>query len=109
MADAGDIIEVIKKTAIGAVEETQPSKYVYGQVVQKKPLKIKVSDKITLTKELLTLTRNVTTYKTSARFGNDNWASFTIRNELNVGDKVVLIKNAEARGYLVLDRVVKAT
>lgn len=109
VADAGDILDVIKKAATGAVAEAQPTRFVFGEVIQKKPLKIKISDKIILTKELLTLTRNVTTYRTQGRFGNNNFEYFTLGNELKTGDKVVLIKNAEGKGYLVLDRVVKAT
>lgn len=109
MADAGDIIDVIKRAAVSAVDEKQPSKYVFGTVTQVKPLKIKISDKIILTKEFLTLTRNVTAYTTSAKLGNEGFKSLTVSNNLVVGEKVVLIKNAEATGYLVLDRVVKAT
>ena len=108
MADAGDILEVMKKSALEAVEAAQPSKFVFGKVLQIKPLKIQVADRLILTKEFLTLTRNVTTYNTYIKAGSGKYTLYSINNELQVGDKVVLLKNAGATGYLVIDRVVKA-
>ena len=108
MADTGDIIEVIKQAALNAVETSQPCKFVFGTVLVANPLKIKVQDKLILPADHLTLTRNVTKFSTKAKLGNDSEKTITIDNSLKYGDKVVLIKNKGANGYLVLDRVVRA-
>ena len=48
MPDAGDLLSIIKKAAVEAVEASRPAAVVCGTVISTEPLKIKVSQKITL-------------------------------------------------------------
>ena len=128
MRDANDLLNIIKKVAIQAVNASQPSDFYFGKVISTNPLKISVEQKMTLGAAQLVLTRNVTDFKTkitvdwstetkSGGSGDSSFAShahsvsgkkeMTIHNALQVGDEVILLKKKGGQKYLVLDRVVK--
>ena len=128
MPDANDLLEVVKRAAIGAVNASQPSDFSFGKVISTSPLKILVEQKMTLGAAQLVLTRNVTDYKTrvtvdwltgtaSGGSGDSSFAShnhsvsgtkeMTVHNALQVGDEVILLKKQGGQKYLVLDRAVK--
>ena len=128
MLDANDLLNVVKKAAIQAVNASQPSDFCFGKVISTKPLKISVEQKMTLGAAQLILTRNVTDYKTkvtvdwstgteSGGSGESSFSShahsvsgmkeMTVHNALQVGDEVILLKKKGGQKYLVLDRVVK--
>lgn len=60
MADAVELIKTIKKTAVEAMEATQPANVVFGKVINVSPLQINVEQKMILGKAQLILTKNVT-------------------------------------------------
>ncbi len=64
LLDINDLLVSIKKIAIEAVENTKPTKIVFGKVVNTSPLQINVEQKMTLSNAQLILTRNVTDFKT---------------------------------------------
>ena len=128
MRDANDLLNIVKKAAVDAVNANQPSDFCFGKVTSAKPLKILVEQKMTLGAAQLILTRNVTDFKTkvtvdwvtgtkSGGSGESSFAShthavsgtkeLTIHNALQVGDEVILLKKKGGQKYLVLDRVVK--
>ena len=128
MLDANDLLNIVKKAALEAVNASQPSDFCFGKVTSAKPLKILVEQKMTLGAAQLVLTRNVTDFKTkvtvdwltetkSGGSGDSSFAShahsvsgkkeMTIHNALQVGDEVILLKKKGGQKYLVLDRVVK--
>lgn len=128
MLDAHDLLNIVKKAALEAVNASQPSDFCYGKVIGTNPLKILVEQKMTLGAAQLVLTRNVTDFKTqvtvdwqtetkSGGSGDSSFAShthsvsgqkeITIHNALQVGDEVILLKKKGGQKYLVLDRVVK--
>ena len=128
MRDANDLLNIIKKAALEALNASQPSDFCFGKVTSANPLKISVEQKMTLGAAQLVLTRNVTDFKTkvtvdwttetkSGGSGESSFAShthavsgkkeMTIHNALQVGDEVILLKKKGGQKYLVLDRVVK--
>jgi hypothetical protein len=128
LLDATDLLNIVKKAALDAVNTSQPSDYCFGKVISTKPLKISVEQKMTLGAAQLLLTRNVTDFKTkvtvdwttetkSGGSGDSAFSShahsvsgkkeITIHNALQVGDEVILLKKKGGQKYLVLDRVVK--
>ena len=128
MLDANDLLNIIKKAALEAVEASQPSDFCFGKVTSIKPLKILVEQKMTLGAAQLILTRNVTDFKTKVTIDwstetksggseNSSFAShdhavsgkkeMTVHNALQIGDEVILLKKKSGQKYLVLDRVVK--
>lgn len=134
MLDGSDLLDVIKKAAMDAVNTSQPSDFYFGKVVSISPLKIFVEQKMTLGESQLVLTRNVTDFKTQISFDNPyvrqeftTWnmeeseesetrkISFkravkhdvTVYNALQMNDEVVLMKQKGGQKYLVIDRVMK--
>ena len=127
MLDANDLLNIVKKAAVEAVNASQPSDFCFGKVTSAKPLKILVEQKMTLGVAQLILTRNVTDFKTNVTIdwttetksggsGESSFAShnhsvsgkkeMTVHNALQVGDAVILLKKKGGQKYLVLDRVV---
>ena len=63
MHDANDLLNIIKRAALEAVNASQPSDFCFGKVTSIEPLKISVEQKMTLGAAQLVLTRNVSDYK----------------------------------------------
>lgn len=63
MHDANDLLNIIKRAALEAVNASQPADFCFGKVTSVEPLKISVEQKMTLGAAQLILTRNVTDYK----------------------------------------------
>ena len=124
-----DFAVLIKRAALGAMNESKPTAIVFGNVLGVSPLKISVEQKLTLTKEQLILTNNVrdydvemtvdhTTEYASGGSSYDSFAShahgysgkkkFTIHNGLIIGDEVILLQVQGGQKYIVLEKVVKA-
>ena len=126
MPDANDLVRLIKKVAIDAIEARKPVNVCYGKVINANPLKIVVEQKFILEKPQLVLCRNVTDFTTNITM---NWTSerawnydgdtillthsheikgkkqITVHNGLVVGDKVILIRQQNGQKYIVLDRI----
>ena len=131
-----DIVEVMKKASLGAVEASKPVNVFFGNVVSTNPLKINVEQKMTLEAPQLILARNVTTH--TIQMTVDHWTedetehkhnihdtytgggtsdptthkhaykgqkTFTVHNELVVGDKVILIREQGGQRFIVIDRI----
>lgn len=58
--NAVELVKVLKKAAIEAVEATKPVAVLFGKVTSASPLQINVEQKMTLGESQLILTRNVT-------------------------------------------------
>ncbi len=137
MHNFNDILKVIKKASLDAVETTKPIKIVYGKVTSIAPLQINVEQKMTLSTAQLILTRNVTDYEIemtldhmtenhqhthtieSSPTGGGTISlethshpyrgrkKFMIHNSLTVGEGVVMLQMQGGQKFIVLDRMVK--
>lgn len=129
MADMVELMKIIKRAAVDAVNASKPVEVCFGKVTSVSPLKILVEQKMTLGKEQLILTRNVTDYKTSITGGNvQNYyytgsnlsgsapvspshvhamgkLQITVHNGLVVGDEVILLRQQGGQKYIVVDRI----
>jgi hypothetical protein len=103
LADAVELIKLIKKAAIEAVKATNPAEVCFGKVTSASPLKVYVDQKLTLTEKQLVLCRNVTDYETMITFTEKRKA--IIHNRLVVGDEVILFREQGGQRYIVVDRV----
>jgi hypothetical protein len=83
------MIDLIKKTAIAAVESRNPVNLLFGTVVNPNPLEIQIHQKLTLTKEFLIVTETA------------------FQKGLIVGDRIVLLRMQGGHQFLVLDKVVE--
>lgn len=90
MLNANDLLTLIKKAAMDAVNASQPSDFCFGKVTSENPLKILVEQKMTLGKAQLVVTETVS------------------KASLKVNDEVVLLKKKGGQQYLIIDRVVKS-
>jgi len=127
MRDFNDLIKLIKRIAVEAVEASKPTNIVFGQVTSTSPLKITIEQKITLSSQQLILTRNVTDHEiemtleheTDYKSGGSGDSSFashnhavtgkktmTLHNALKKGEKVALLRTQGGQQYVVIDRVV---
>lgn len=117
MYDSSDLIKTMKQLAIEAVESLKPVNVLFGKVISTSPLKVQVEQKLTLTKEQLVLTRNVTNYNTSLYLNASTSSvedhkhtlkgtfNVTVNNGLNVNDEVILLRMQQGQKYIIIDRI----
>lgn len=65
LADATDLLKLLKQASTEAVESTQPTSVTFGSVTSIAPLEILVEQRLSLTEKNLVLTRNVTDFTIS--------------------------------------------
>ena len=83
------LIDIIKNVAVNAVEQTKPVQIRFGTVSKINPVEVLVDSNLTLKESSgqLTLTRSV-------------------YNQLQLGDKVVMLRKEGGQTFVVLDRLV---
>ena len=106
MFDANDLLKLIKKSAVEAVNASKPANMVFGKVTSEDPLKIKVDQKLILTSSQLVLSERVTEYRLSVTMDGVR-KTMTVHNELEVGDEVILMQLSGGQKYIVIDRIGK--
>ncbi|SES68433.1 DUF2577 domain-containing protein [[Clostridium] polysaccharolyticum] len=84
---ANNLTQLIKKCAMEAFRASKPSDYIVGKVVSLLPLKVQVSQQITLDEDFLLVTN-------------------TANNIICTGDKVLMIRKAGGKQYVIVDKVV---
>lgn len=65
MPDANELVALLKKAALDAVEASKPVNVYFGEVLSTSPLKINVEQKMILGEKQLILSRNVTDFTTT--------------------------------------------
>ncbi|MDI2928448.1 DUF2577 domain-containing protein [Clostridioides difficile] len=83
-----DLLQIIKKAAMDAVETSNPIRIVFGIIESISPLKVKIEQKLSIGEIFLIQT--------------DTFKRYT---DKKIGDKVVLIRMQGGQQYLVLDRM----
>lgn len=123
------IIEIIKKAATDAVEAGKPCTVRYGTVKTINPLSIQITNNFILPESVLIVPQYLTDYQmditlhdwaTQNRAGGSGHPAFASHNHdivgrkritvhagLQVGDKVVLLRQNGGQFFLVLDRIPK--
>lgn len=126
MSSLANVVELVKKAAVEAVEAQKPVNILFGTVISASPLKIQVDQKSIYTSKMLILTRNVTDFEVDmtvnhttedkgggsgmAAFESHNHAysgrkTFKVHNALQAGEKVLLVRVQQGKKYVVIDRV----
>ncbi len=104
MASA-NLVQLIKRIAVEAVNAGNPCDYQIGTVIKTNPLEVKVSNSIILEEAFLHLARNVTDYEVEMEL--DGAArKCQIKNGLRKGDRILMIRKAGGQEFAVIDRVV---
>lgn len=108
------MISIIKKAGIDAVGTSKPVNVLFGEVLDAEELKIKVDQKLILDREFFIIPKNLTRYEIDLKHEH-TWATgstsdalskIIIREGLNQGDKVLLLRIQGGQQYLILDKVV---
>lgn len=135
MFNSNDLVKLIKKAAVDAVNASKPANMVFGKVISEKPLKIKVDQKLILTEKQLVLARDITDYEiemepslnespyyhlTEERSGGGGEAAFSshtheikgrkkflVYNALKNSEEVILMQVSGGQKYIVIDRIGK--
>lgn len=119
MYDANDLVRLIKKAAVEAVEASSPTDFYVGKILSVSPLTIKLDQKLILNKRDLLLTATVcdhhmditadhrTELENAHTHGYKGRKKFMVHRGLQVGENVVLAMSKGGEKYIVLDRVVK--
>ena len=104
MYSTDDLVKMIKKAAVQAVNASKPANVVFGKVTSVSPLKIKVDQKLILGSAQVVLTRSVTDYRLSVTV-DDETKSVTVRNALKKGEELILLQVSGGQKYIVIDRI----
>lgn len=104
MASA-NLVQLIKQIAVDAVNAGKPCDYQTGVVTQANPLHIKVSNSLVLEEEFLHLARNVTDYEVEITL-DGTAKKCQIKNGLQKGEKVLMMRKTGGQEFTVIDRVV---
>ncbi len=108
MADANELVKLMKKAAVEAVAARKPVNVFFGKVQSVRPLKIGVEQRMQLGEAQLVLTRNVTDFDIMATVEWDTEKGkkkIRFHNGLCIGDEVVLIRQQEGQKFIVADRI----
>lgn len=116
-----NLIEIIKKTSLDAVENSKPMIAIIGVVESIGPLTIRIDQKSILEQDDLILTKNVVDYNIDMTVDHvtdvnssleephshdyKGEKSFKIHNALEINDSVILLRVQGDQRYIVLDKV----
>lgn len=101
---ASGLIKIVKQAALDAMANEQMCDLRYGTVVSTEPLRVQISSQLTIPSTLLVVPQSLTTHRVNVTIG-DVPQIMTIRNELKLGDKVVLLRKQGGQSYFILDRI----
>ena len=120
---ASDLIPIIKKAALDAMDNKQLCDLRFGRVINTSPLQVKVTDQFTIPASLLIVPEHLTNRTVRVYVDwttNENsepetvdkhdhevsgTKTMTIYNALQTGDKVALLRKQGGNSYFILDRV----
>lgn len=106
MSDYGDLLGVIKRSALEAMEASQPVRIYYGSVIGTEPLRILVDQRLTLGAAQVVLTRNVTDYEVRVTKDDEDGTTVIVHNALKIGENVILCRQQGGQKFVVLERMV---
>lgn len=107
MSDYGDLLGVIKRSALEAMEASQPVRIYYGSVIGTEPLRILVDQRLTLGAAQVVLTRNVTDYEVRVTKDDEDGTTVIVHNALKIGENVILCRQQGGQKFVVLERMVE--
>lgn len=121
-------IEIMKRAAKDANEAEQPTDLRFGTVVSVSPLRVQITNLLTIPESMLIVPEKLTDYTTDVtpldwvtenKSGGSGDSAFSshnhsitgrkkmiIHNALKVGDKVALIRKKGGQVFYILDRIV---
>lgn len=105
LSDAVELVRIIKKAAVEAVEAEKPAAVCFGRVIGIAPLKIMVEQKLVLGEKQLILTKAVTDHYADVYFDFEDGKRGLIYNGLKEGEEVILLRAEGGQRFIVIDRL----
>lgn len=119
------LIPLMKRAALEAIQDSQPTDLRYGTVVGINPLKIQITNRLTLPSRSVVVPKHLTDHEIEVTVSNSyGWKTeldsvtsthdhdislerkkIMIHGALKVGDVVALLKAAGGQTYYILDKV----
>lgn len=94
----------IKTATQNFMNDSQMCDLRYGTVVSVSPLKVQVTNLLTLPSSVLIVPKSLTNHVMSIKI-DGNTKNITINNALKVGDKVAMIRKTGGQSYYILDKI----
>ena len=127
------LIDIMKRSALDAVEAGKPCDLRYGTVISEKPLQVRVTNQFIIPESILIVPEYLTDYEIEVTVSQDyDWATqnrsggagdpafashnhdiyfnrkkIKIHGALKVGDKVAMIRQAGGQHFFIIDRLPK--
>ena len=98
------LIQLIKQAAMDAVENHQMCDLRYGEVVSVSPIRVKITNQLTLPSSVLVVPQHLTNHTVSVTV-DDEIKEMTVNNALTIGDEVALLRKQGGQSYFILDRI----
>lgn len=97
-----DLLNTIKKAAVGAVGAGNPMAFMFGQVSSIDPLEVIVDQRFTLPAAFLVIPESFSEYEALI-----DEQKVIIKRELKLGDKLLLLRVQGGQQYVIFDRLVR--
>lgn len=98
------LIQLIKRVALEAVDNGQPTDIRTGVVTSVSPLVIQITPQLSLPNSVLIIPRSLTNYSVVANVDGES-KTITINNALKINDKVALLRQKGGQSYFILDKI----
>ena len=108
---ATGLIELVKRASLEAMENEKICDLRYGTVSSTDPLRVQITNQLTIPSSLLVVPQHLTDYAVRAVLVFEDGdmskhnTQMIVRNALQVGDKVALLRKQGGQSYFILDRI----
>ena len=124
---ATGLIDIMKRAAMDANDNSKPTDLRYGTVVSASPLKVQITNQFVIPESMLVVPEHLTDYEVNVTvewetenksgggeeataFASHNHAitgkkKMKVHNALESGDKIALIRQQGGQSYFILDRI----
>ncbi|HWQ76941.1 MAG TPA: DUF2577 domain-containing protein [Syntrophomonas sp.] len=102
-----ELLKQIKKAGVQAVEQGAPAAFLFGVIKQADPLVITIEQRLDISAEFLLLADNARDYQVVMTDGMEP-KIYTIKQGLQAGEQVILLRAQGGQKFIVLNRVVSA-
>lgn len=104
-----NLLKVIKSMTDTQIKAIDFSEYAVGTVVSENPLRIKISDRITIEEDMILLTEQVLEKKINLKHKHEGVFSLqtkiTIQEGLKKSDRVHLIRVSKGQQFIVISKI----
>ena len=111
-----NLLQTIKTAAVDAVNASNPVQILIGKVIAIEPLKVQINPKLTLEDNFLIVPKIFSDYEQTVEFDKEieqdgeiitvqEEKIVTVKNKLQNGEQIVLLKIQGGKKYLILERL----